>query len=118
MSQFPLSIGAPAGALDAPRAEHALLTSSPLTPQPDNLSKHWPTHYRGRVPVKVRMTRHLGPDFWGILHPGTPRIWLSHGEEYSVKCNQHGALWVMTPHGELGIKPGEHEIIEWREPIV
>lgn len=82
----------------------------------DHLSKHWPSHYHGKIPTRVRMTCHLGPDFWGILHPGTPRIWLSHGEEYLVKCNQHGALSVLTVHGELGIKPSEHEIIEWREP--
>jgi homogentisate 1,2-dioxygenase len=58
----------------------------------------------------------LGPDMWGILGRGTPRHWVKNNDELLVKVNQHGAMSVVTPYGDLGVKPLECEIIEWRAP--
>lgn len=80
------------------------------------MSKHWPATYRDRIPVKVRMAQDLGPDMWAILGRGTPRIWVEKDAELPVVCNQHGAISVVTPYGNLGVKPLECDIIEWREP--
>lgn len=80
------------------------------------MSKHWPPSYRGRIPVKVRMACDLGPDMWPIVGNGTPQIWVRIDDELAVKCNQHGAMSVLTTHGDLGVKPLECEIIEWRAP--
>ena len=82
----------------------------------DKMSKHWPPSYRGRIPVKVRMACDLGPDMWAILGRGTPRIWVNKDAELPVKCNQHGAMTLLTQYGQLGVKPLECEIIEWRAP--
>lgn len=82
----------------------------------DKMSVHWPPSYRGRIPVKVRMACDLGPDMWGILGRGTPRHWVKNNDELPVKVNQHGAMSVVTPYGDLGVKPLECEIIEWRAP--
>jgi hypothetical protein len=82
----------------------------------DKMSEHWPATYRGRIPVRVRMAMDIGPDMWAIFFRDTPRIWAKKDEELAVKCNQHGAMWVETPFGPLGVKPLECEIIEWREP--
>jgi hypothetical protein len=84
----------------------------------DKMSAHWPPSYRGRIPVKVRMACDLGPDMWGILGRGTPRHWVKNNDELPVKVNQHGAMSVVTPYGDLGVKPLECEIIEWRAPNV
>lgn len=83
--------------------------------EPDKMSEHWPATYRGRVPVRVRMAQDLGPDMWKVLRPDTPRIWVHKDDELPVVCNQHGALSVVTPYGNLGVKPHEHDIIEWRD---
>jgi len=80
------------------------------------MSKHWPATYRNRIPAKVRMAQALGPDMWAILGRGTPRIWVEKDAELAVVCNQHGAMSVVTPYGNLGVKPLECDIIEWREP--
>lgn len=82
----------------------------------DKMSEHWPASYRGRIPVRVRMACDLGPDMWPIISPGTPRIWVRQDQELPVTCNQHGAMSLVTEHGNLGVKPLECEIIEWREP--
>lgn len=82
----------------------------------DRMSEHWPATYRGRIPVKVRMAKDLGPDMWWVLRLGTPRIWVEKDDELPVKCNPHGAMSVVTPYGDLGVKPLECDIIEWREP--
>lgn len=81
----------------------------------DRMSEHWPATYRGRIPTRVKMAKDLGPDMWGII-PRGPRIWVNKDDEVAVKCNQHGAMSLLTPHGDLGVKPLECEIIEWREP--
>ena len=83
--------------------------------QPDKMSEHWPATYRGRVPVKVRMAKDLGPDFH-FLCPGTPRYWVHKNDEVAITCNQHGAMTLQTKYGELGVKPHECDIIEWRQP--
>lgn len=83
----------------------------------DRMSEHWPPSYRGRIPTKVRMAKDLGPDMWGIMPKG-PRIWVKINDEVPVKCNQHGAMSLLTEYGDLGVKPLECEIIEWREPNV
>jgi hypothetical protein len=62
------------------------------------------------------MAQDLGPDMWAILGHGTPRIWVEKDAELPVDCNQHGAIFVVTPYGNLGVKPLECDIIEWREP--
>lgn len=62
------------------------------------------------------MAQDLGPDMWAILGRGTPRIWVEKDAELPVVCNQHGAISVVTPYGNLGVKPLECDIIEWREP--
>lgn len=80
------------------------------------MSKHWPPTYRNRIPVKVRMAKDLGPDMWAILGRGTPKIWVKKDDELEVVCNQHGAMAVVTPYGNLGVRPLECDIIEWREP--
>lgn len=59
--------------------------------QRDQMSALWPASYRGRIPVKVRMAKDLGPDMWGIMPKG-PRIWVLKDEELAVKCNKHGAF--------------------------
>jgi len=79
------------------------------------MSKHWPASYRERIPIKVRMAKDLGPDMWGIMPKG-PRIWVHKDDELPVQCNQHGAMSVVTQYGNLGVKPLECEIIEWRAP--
>jgi len=82
----------------------------------DKMSEHWPATYRGRIPVRVRMAKDLGPDMWTILCRNTPRIWVKKDDELTVTCNQHGAMSVKTPLGSLGVRPLECDIIEWREP--
>jgi len=66
--------------------------------------------------VKVRLAKDIGPDMWAILARHTPRIWAKKDAELPVVCNQHGAICVVTPHGQIGVKPLECDIIEWREP--
>jgi len=61
------------------------------------------------------MAKDLGPDMWHIMPKG-PRIWVQKDDELPVVCNQHGAISVATVHGNLGVKPLECDIIEWREP--
>ncbi len=84
---------------------------------PDKMSEHWPATYRGRIPVKVRMAKDLGPDM-PFLCPDKPRIWVHKDDEVAVTCNPHGAMTLMTLHGGLGVKPHECDIIEWREARV
>ena len=41
------------------------------------------------------------------------------GQEYPARCNPLGAVIVITPAGEIGVKPDEYEVIlageEWCE---
>lgn len=101
------------------KLESPTVSPSGLPPVPlfgfDRMSEHWPASYRGRIPTKVRMAKDLGPDMWGIMPKG-PRIWVNLNDEVPVKCNQHGTMSLLTEYGELGVKPLECEIIEWREP--
>lgn len=97
--------------------QNAIKASAPVSLLgADKMSAYWPPSYRGRIPVKVRMACDLGPDMWGIMDRGTPRHWVKNNDELPVKVNQHGAMSVVTTYGDLGVKPLECEIIEWRSP--
>ena len=37
------------------------------------------------------------------------------GSEHQCKSNKFGAIHISTPGGELGVKPGEYDVLEWVE---
>ena len=62
----------------------------------------------------IRLPRPVVSDFAGV--PGLPPPIVAEAGVYRARSNALGALWVSLPGGNLGIKPGEYELlpdIDW-----
>ena len=57
----------------------------------------------------IRLPRPVVSDFAGV--PGLPPPIVAEAGVYRARSNALGALWVSLPGGDLGIKPGEYELL-------
>lgn len=74
-------------------------------------SKHYPARFNDKVPWMVRMLERVRPDFPPVSKPGTVALC---GHVYECVTNQHGAVSVICPNGELlGVKPDEFEVVQF-----
>lgn len=63
-----------------------------------------------RVPKTISLSEDVRGD-WPIGHQV-----IAPAGKYEARCNQFGAVSVMTPSGDLlGIKPDEFDVVEWEE---
>jgi hypothetical protein len=87
---------------DAPSDSPALAQQSDL----------YPSHYAGRVPLRVRVLKDVTSDFPIML----PLLARRNGI-YDVWVNSHGAVSAFVPVDGgltlLGLKPAEFEVVEW-----
>lgn len=68
-----------------------------------------------RVPAKVRMLRTVTSDFPFFLDKGK-MLMAEYGRTYVAWTNSYGAVAAVMDNGKnLGLKPGEFEVIEWHE---
>lgn len=75
----------------------------------------YPAYFNDKVPLKVRMNTVVEPDMPGIF-PYKEGTFCLYGHEYYVWVNSYGAVSAILENGEqLGLKPGEFEVIEWHE---
>ncbi len=67
-----------------------------------------------RVPAKIRMTRTVVSDFLflGKDHAKTA----VNSAVYDAWTNSYGAVAAVMENGNLGVKPGEFEVVEWFDP--
>lgn len=71
----------------------------------------YPSHWKSKVPLKVKMNKTVGPDM-PFLFPSKEKC--IEGNEYYCTVNSYGALCAILPDGEkLGLKPGEFDVIEF-----
>lgn len=71
-------------------------------------SPHWPWPVALGVPRLVRALRDVRSEL-----PFPPFLVVKTGRTYEVWVNSHGALSALLPDGELGLKPGEFQVVEW-----
>lgn len=81
-------------------------------------SKHYPKHWEGNVPTRVRMAMTVRPDPLVLaINPEKENKVCEEGREYEVTVNSHGAVSAIFPNGStLGLKPNEFEVIAWACP--
>jgi len=60
------------------------------------------------IPKRVRILKTVSPD-----SPFSPLI--VHPGDYTVDCNQWGAVYVKADHGDFGLKLNEFDVIEWQK---
>ncbi len=66
-----------------------------------------------RIPKRIKMLKTVVSDF-----PLAPRLFAKKGAYHLVETNRHGAVSAILTDFDcqlLGLKPGEFEVIEWRE---
>lgn len=77
-------------------------------------SAHWPKRFGNAVPMRIRMTQTVRPDFAFILPPEKRGMVLHADEVYEATTNSHGAVCGVCECGNLlGVKPDEFEVVEW-----
>lgn len=75
-------------------------------------SKHYPSYFNGKVPLKVRMNTTVSSDMPFFIAKNYQKAIYSH--EYYVSVNSHGAVAAIFEDGsQLGLKPGEFQVIEF-----
>ncbi len=75
----------------------------------------YPVHWRGKVPLKVKMLQLVRPDIPFLAKKDTVCLY---DQEYYVWVNSYGAVSAILPNGELlGLKPDEFEVIEFHQII-
>lgn len=82
-------------------------------------SDHYPPRFAGLVPLLVRPTMVVRPD-WPIplIDPKARDMAVVPTEVYPVWTNSHGAVTAYLPDGErLGLKPNEFEVVTWFDPL-
>jgi hypothetical protein len=86
-----------------------------MTTALEHQSEHYPKHWQGKVPKRVRMLQNVTVDLPFMASPSCEVI---EGCEYEVSVNTHGAVSAITQNGKLpGLKPSEFEVIEWHKPM-
>jgi len=76
-------------------------------------SDSYPDRFKGRVPLRVRMLRTVGPDFCFLAPNIEPA---QRGVEYPAWTNSHGAVCrAVDGKADLGLKPDEFEVTAWLE---
>lgn len=93
------------------------LTSPALKWQSDKKGKAaYPANFRGRVPLKVKVTKTVRPVMPGLA----PIFGIKKGtfclkdHIYVVWVNSYGAVSAILENGEqLGLLPSEFDVIEW-----
>ena|SRR5436190_15860369 len=77
-------------------------------------SRHYPQHWEGRVPLRVRMMTSVVPDFiFRLTEPRYRDCVAAEGREYDAWVNSHGAVSALVGGVPLGLKPGEFEVTAW-----
>lgn len=80
------------------------------SPALQHRSKHYPERYNGRVPKRVRIDQTVKSDQLAALFG---QAMIAHPGEYDAWVNSHGAVAIILPNGNLGVKPDEFEVVEW-----
>ena len=71
--------------------------------------------FGNRVPAKIRMLKSVTSDFPMFFADREP-LYAEHGSVYDAWTNSYGAVAAVLSNGKnLGLKPGEFEVIEWHE---
>lgn len=92
------------------------LTSPALKYMSDRNGPGYPAHFKGKVPLKVKMCTNVKADLPFLATDGIEAL---EGIEYYVYVNSYGAVSAILPNGEqLGLKPGEFEVTAWHEDRV
>ncbi|HSZ58660.1 MAG TPA: hypothetical protein VK797_23530 [Tepidisphaeraceae bacterium] len=78
-------------------------------------SPHYPAVFNGMVPSKIRMRQTVRVDPGLLLARPELKDTIAYcGELYDVWVNSHGAVAAVLPDGgQLGVKPGEFEVVEF-----
>lgn len=87
-------------------------------PAAQHQSEDYPRWFRGLVPLLVRPTMLVRPD-WPIplTDPQKRGIVVTPDEVYPSWTNSHGAVAAYLPDGQmLGLKPAEFEVVRWFDP--
>lgn len=75
----------------------------------------YPAYFNGKTPLKVRMNTTVTSDL-PMFFPDAADLLCVQGNEYHCWVNSYGAVSAILPNGkQLGLKPGEFEVIEWHE---
>ncbi len=95
------------------------LTSPALKWKSDRGGRNdYPSNYRGKVPLKVRVSKNVTPDlpfYAKELGVKDDSVCLR-DNEYYVWVNSYGAVSAILPNGEqLGLLPCEFDVISWHE---
>jgi hypothetical protein len=97
--------------INVPRESYHYALLVGVCPAQVERSEHYPKEWGDRVPKTIRMLETVQSDI-----PFMSRSMAIIGEEYPAWTNSHGAVSAVLPGDEqLGVKPGEFEIVEWWE---
>lgn len=84
------------------------------SPALKGLDEKCPAHFRGRIPVRIRMLKNVHSAFFGGNGPG---LFAECGKVFEAWTNRYGAVAAVFPDGQmLGVKPDEFEVVEWYDP--